>query len=101
MFARVMCVFLLVLAACEKPLRLPYIRPELHNWPTPYKGVAGLRLHVFNTGKIEFPAKVVYRDGSVRGKQALDILVFAIEHPRYGVILFGTGLNRAVASDST
>ena len=101
MFARVICVFLLVLAACEKPLRLPYIPPELHNWPMPYKGVTGLRLHVFNTGKIEFPTKVVYRDGSVRGKQTLDILVFAIEHPRYGIILFGTGLNREIASDST
>ena len=100
MFAKVMCAFLLVLVACEKPLRLPYILPELHNWPTPYKGVAGLRLHIFNTGKIEFSAKVVYRDGSVRGKQALDILVFAIEHPRHGVILFGTGLSRAIASDS-
>lgn len=100
MFARVMCVFLLMLAACEKPLRLPYVLPELHNWPTPYKGVAGLRLHVFNTGKIEVPAKVVYREGSVWEKQTVDVLVFAIEHPRQGIILFGTGLNRALADDS-
>jgi len=100
MLIRIMCVFLLVLAACEKPLRLPYILPELHNWPKPYKGVAGMRLHIFTTGKIEFPAKGVYRDSSVRGKRALDILVFAIEHPRHGVILFGTGLNHAIASDS-
>jgi hypothetical protein len=97
---RCLGIFLLALIACEKPLRLPYIPPELHNWPTPYKGVAGLRLHVFNTGKIEFPAKVLYHDGSVLKKQALDILVFAIEHPRHGVILFGTGLNRAMVSDS-
>lgn len=100
MLIRIMCLGLLVLAACEKPLRLPYILPELHNWPTPYKGVAGLRLHVFITGKIEAPAKVVYRDGSVRGKQTLDILAFAIEHPRHGVILFGTGLNRSLAGES-
>lgn len=101
MFVPVIWVLLLLLSACEKPLRFPYIPPQLHNWPTPYKGVPGLRLHVFQTGKIEFPAKVVYRDSNILEKQTVDILVFAIEHPRHGVILFGTGLNRAIASDAT
>ena len=59
-----------------------------------------MRLHVFQTGKVEVPAKVMYRDGSVWEKQTVDVLVFAIEHPRQGIILFGTGLNRALADDS-
>lgn len=96
----VLILFLLLLAACEKPLRLPYITPELHHWPTPYHGVPGLRLHVFSTGKIELPAKVVYRDGSVLGKQTLDILVFVLDHPRQGLVLFGTGLNHEIANDA-
>jgi len=92
--------FTLLLAACEKPLRLPYITPELQHWPKPYRGVPGLRLHIFSTGKIELPAKVIYRDGSVLSKQTVDILVFAIDHPRQGLVLFGTGLNREIANDT-
>lgn len=90
----------LLLAACEEPLRLPYITPELQHWPKPYRGMAGLRLHIFSTGKIELPAKVVYGDGSVLGKQTVDILVFALEHPRQGLVLFGTGLNHGLASNA-
>lgn len=82
------------LPACDKPLRLPYITPELHHWPKPYKGVAGLRLHVFNTGTVEVPSKLVYRADSLLDTHTLDILVFVIEHPRQGLILVGTGLNR-------
>lgn len=92
--------FLLFFAcsACEKPLRLPYIPPELHNWPTPYKGVPGLRLHVFTTGKISLPGQLVYRDSSPLSPQSLDIVVFVIEHPRRGLILVGTGLNHGFAN---
>ena len=100
MFRSVVWALLFLLPACEKPPRLPYIPPQLHNWPTPYKGVPGLRLHIFHTGKIEFPAKVVYHDSNILEKRTVDILVFAVEHPRHGVILFGTGLNRAIASDA-
>src|SRR5712692_8563969 len=70
----------LFLSACDKPLRLPYIAPELHNWPKSYKGVAGLKLRVFNTGTLVVPRKLVYRDGSLLGTASLDILVFVIEH---------------------
>ncbi|MBI3302552.1 MAG: MBL fold metallo-hydrolase [Deltaproteobacteria bacterium] len=92
-------VFFLIflLSACDKPLRLPYITPELHHWPKPYKGVTGLRLHVFNTGTIAVPGKLVYREDRLLGTHSLDILVFAIEHPRQGLILVGTGLNRQIA----
>src|SRR5262245_22437057 len=95
-----MLVVTLLLAACEKPLRLPYITPELQHWPKPYRGTPGLRLHVFSTGKIELPAKVVYGDGSVLGNQTTDILVFVLEHPRQGLVLFGTGLNHDLASNA-
>jgi hypothetical protein len=89
-----------LISACEKPLRLPYITPELHNWPKPYKGVTGLRLHVFNTGTLAVRNKLVYRDGSLLDTVSLDILVFVIEHPRHGLILVGTGLNRKIADDA-
>lgn len=88
---------LVVLIACEEPLRLPYITPELHNWPKSYRGVRGLRLHVFHTGTIEVPGKLVYRRASILHTHTLDILVFVIEHPRHGLILVGTGLNRNIA----
>lgn len=55
---------------------------------------------MFQTGKVEIPARIVYRDGNVLEKQTVDILVFAVEHPRQGTVLFGTGLNRAIADDS-
>ena len=90
----------LFLSACDKPLRLPYIAPELHNWPKSYKGVAGLKLRVFNTGTLVVPRKLVYRDGSLLGTASLDILVFVIEHPRHGLILVGTGLNRKIADNA-
>src|SRR5215510_11982310 len=90
-------LLLILVSACEKPLRLPYVTPELHDWPKPYKGVIGLRLHIFNTGTLAVPNKLVYRDGSLLDTVSLDILVFVIEHPRYGLILVGTGLNRKIA----
>jgi hypothetical protein len=93
-------LLIVLLFACDKPLRLPYITPELHNWPKPYKGVAGLKLHVFNTGTLVVPRKLLYRDGSLLGTASLDVLVFVIEHPRHGLILVGTGLNRKIADDA-
>jgi glyoxylase-like metal-dependent hydrolase (beta-lactamase superfamily II) len=95
-----MLLVTLLLAACEKPLRLPYITPELQHWPKPYRGTPGLRLHIFSTGKIELPTKVVFGDGSVLGKQTMDILVFVLEHPRQGLVLFGTGLNHGLVSNA-
>ena len=91
---------LLTCAACEEPLRLPYIEPALHNWTEKYRGVSGLKLHVFNTGSIQVPSRVVYESGSLPQRQTLDILVFGIEHPQHGLILVGTGLNRVIAQDA-
>jgi len=87
------------LFACDKPLRLPYITPELHNWPQPYKGVTGLKLHVFTTGSVALPSRLVYHGGSFLTPSSLDILVFVLEHPRYGLILVGTGLNQKIADN--
>jgi len=90
---------LFFLSACEEPLRLPYITPELHHWPRPYKGVPRLQLHVFTTGTITVRNRLIYRDGSLFETQQLDMLVFVIEHPRQGLILVGTGLNRKIADN--
>lgn len=97
-----LCLLLLLgwLVACEKPLRLPYITPDLHNWPRSYQGVPGLKLHVFHTGALTVPERAVYQDGSVFATRSLDILAFVIVHPRHGLVLFGTGLNRALVKDS-
>ncbi|MGE0820530.1 MAG: MBL fold metallo-hydrolase [Candidatus Binatia bacterium] len=95
-----LCVVLLVLfAACEKPLKLPYIPPQLHNWPQPYKGVANLQLHVFTTGTFELPTTLVYSRGSLTNMVSLEMLVFVIAHPRHGLVLFGTGLNHEIAEE--
>ncbi|MEW6298127.1 MAG: MBL fold metallo-hydrolase [Thermodesulfobacteriota bacterium] len=87
------------LVGCEKPLRLPYITPDLHNWPKSYQGVRGLKLHVFHTGTLTVPERAVYQDGSVFTTRTLEILAFVIVHPRQGLVLFGTGLNRTLAKD--
>ena len=86
--------------ACEEPLRLPYIEPVLHNWPEQYQGVPQLKLHVFHTGSIEVPSRIVYQSGSLPQRQTLDMLVFGIEHPKQGLILIGTGLNQSAAEDA-
>ena len=86
--------------ACEEPLRLPYIEPTLHNWPQPYRGVTGLKLHVFHTGSIELPSRIVYESGSLPQRQTLAIVVFGLEHPKHGLVLVGTGLNRGMAEDA-
>lgn len=95
----VACVLILGVA-CEEPLRLPYIEPILHNWPEQYRGVSGTKLHVFHTGSITVSSRLVYRDGSLPQQHTLDILVFGIEHPKQGLVLVGTGLNRGLAEDA-
>ncbi len=94
-----LCFFAFFLLSCEKPLRLPYIPPELHSWPKQYKGVKGLKLHVFITGSLEVPQAFLGYGGSWLRRHQLDILAFLIEHPRQGLTLFNTGLNREVAKN--
>ena len=80
-------------AGCEEDLRVPYIPPTLANWPQPYRGVAGVRLHVFNTGYLRVPEALVLHGGSVTRKRDLAVPAVLIEHPQQGLVLFNTGLN--------
>lgn len=80
-------------AGCEQDLRVPYIPPTLANWPQPYRGVAGLTVHVFTTGSVHVPEVLVLRGGSLTRNRDLPVLAFFIEHPKQGGILFDTGLN--------
>lgn len=80
-------------SGCEEDLRVPYIPPTLASWPQPYRGVAGLKVHVFNTGYLRVPEALVLRGGSVTRKRDLPIPAVLVEHPQQGVVLFNTGLN--------
>lgn len=104
MAVRVGCFFFVfscfLVAGCAEPLRPPYIKPELHNWPETYQGVPGLGLHVFQTGTLTLPGRLVYEGGSVFTPTELDVLVFVIEHPTQGLVLFGTGLNHDIVENS-
>lgn len=95
----ILALMLVVLvSACEeKPLRPAYVLPQLHHWPQPYKGVAGLKLQVFQTGTVTVPKRVVYRGGSLLETLDIEVIAFAVEHPRHGLILIGTGLSRGIA----
>ena len=92
--------FFFLVAGCAEPLRPPYIKPELHNWPETYQGTHGLGLHVFQTGTLTLPGRLVYEGGSAFTPTELDVLVFVIEHPTRGLVLFGTGLNHGIAENS-
>jgi N-acyl homoserine lactone hydrolase len=83
----------LLAGGCEEDLRVPYIPPALANWPQPYHGVAGLKVHVFNTGELRVPEALVVRGGNLRRTRDLPVPVFLIVHPTEGLILFGAGLN--------
>ncbi len=95
----ILCGLVLLCWGCQKPLRLPYLPPELHSWPEQYRGVKGLKLHVFTTGSLEVPRAFLVHGGSWLRRHQLDILAFLIEHPRQGFILFNTGLNREIVKN--
>lgn len=88
------------LSGCDEPLRVPYIPPTLANWPQPYRGVAGLKVHVVNTGYLRQSEALVVRGGSVTRTRDLPVPVFVIEHPTAGLILFNTGLKPTASSSS-
>jgi N-acyl homoserine lactone hydrolase len=79
------------LAGCEQERRVPYIPPTLANWPQPYHGVAGLKVHVFVTGYLDIPEALVLRGGSLTRTRRLPIPAVLIEHPKQGLVLFNTG----------
>ncbi len=87
-------------SGCEQDLRVPYIPPTLANWPQPYRGVAGLRLHVFNTGYLHVDEAVLLRGGGLTRTRDLPVPVFLIEHPKHGLVLFNTGLRPGRSGDA-
>jgi N-acyl homoserine lactone hydrolase len=80
-----LCVLVVLLASCEQEQRVPYIRPELAQWPEGYRGVEGLRVQAFVTGWLVSQTTMLQTP-------PLPVLGFAIHHPTRGVVLFGTGL---------
>jgi N-acyl homoserine lactone hydrolase len=86
--------------ACESPeLRVPYIPPKLENWPQPYHGVGGLKLHAFTTGFVSAPEVSILAGGSWTRRDRLPVTAFVIEHPSQGLVLVGTGLSPSETHD--
>jgi len=98
LIAATVAVALAVAAGCTRePRRIPYIPPDLANWSDTYRGVKGLKLHVFtSTGTFSPPAAVL--GGSWLEQIRLEVPAFLIEHPRAGLLVVGTGLAPALGT---
>jgi glyoxylase-like metal-dependent hydrolase (beta-lactamase superfamily II) len=80
--------------ACKHEDRVPYIPPTLQNWQHPYHGREDLKLHVFHTGMLHaLGGLALNRQGKLR-RQDLPVLAYVLEHPRQGLVVIDTGLNR-------
>src|ERR1043166_2442216 len=88
-----LCLLAASLSGCEEEQRVPYIPPALASWPQPYRGVAGLKIHVFVTGTLRVPEALILRSGNLTKTRDLPIPVVLIEHPKQGLVLFNTGLD--------
>ena len=86
-------------AGCREPGPVPRIEPSLDGWTEPYAGVGGMRLHVCNTGTMDVPEGLLFRGGSWLKPRSLQALAFVVEHPSHGLVVFDTGLGRAVEDD--
>lgn len=89
-----LCLASLLTACDSPPRRLPYIPPELANWPQPYRGVPGLAAHIFVTGHIEVPEGLVTKGGAMTRTRQLPVQVLVIQHPREGVLLVDAGISQ-------
>jgi len=74
-----------VIEAGKEPVAGPYVLPQ---------AVAGMKLHVFNTGMNRMSSLVAGPDQPWRAVPA-----FVIEHPTQGLIVFDTGLPAAVEKE--
>jgi hypothetical protein len=90
----------LLLSACEEKRRVPYIPPNLHNWPAPYRGVNGVTVHAFVTGFMRMPAAMVLSGGAMTQTRVLPSVAFLIVHPKHGLLVFNAGLE-SDAGDSS
>lgn len=80
------------LAACEDPPKVPYIKPDLANWTTPYRGVEGLSLQVFETGKLQLPERLLQEGGQPTRTREIAVPAYALRHPREGWVVINPGL---------
>lgn len=83
----------MAIAACQEERRVPYVAPKLSNWKQPYRGTKGLKLHVFRTGTLIRAAGLPLGEGLWKERK-LPVLAYVLEHPREGLVVIGTGLNR-------
>lgn len=89
------------LPACEDDRRVPYIAPELHDWPARYEGRRGLALHIFETGTLEVPEAFLLRGGSLARRRTLPVFAYVLAHPKQGLVLWNTGLRRGEGEDES
>lgn len=80
------------LAACEDPPKVPYIKPDLAHWSTPYRGVDGLALHVFETGALQLPERLLQEGGQPTRTREIAVPAYALRHPREGWLVINPGL---------
>jgi N-acyl homoserine lactone hydrolase len=83
--------------ACKQEDRVPYIPPTLQDWKHPYRGRADLKLHVFRTGTLHTLGGLALDRGGKPRRRQLPVLAYVLEHPRQGLIVIDTGLNRDFA----
>lgn len=84
----------LLAAGCEDPPRVPYIDATLHNWEQNYRGQKGLKLHVFEVGRLALGGP------TPTAERVRHVLAYVLEHPRRGLVVIDTGINHAVAGDA-
>lgn len=88
-------------AGCEEQRRVPYIRPELHDWPRPYRGVRRLRLHVFQTGTMTMAGAMVVKGGGLTRQRELPVWAYVLEHPKQGPVVIETGLDPGLLEEGS
>lgn len=92
-------VSLVTTTSCERARRVPRIEPTLHGWERPYRGVPGLELHVFDTGRFALPRGLVVQGGNFLEREDLPVPAFVIRHPDGRIVVFDTGFSARVNED--
>lgn len=88
-------------AGCDEQRRVPYVSRDLKNWPRSYVGSSGLVLHVFETAAVHGPEILVLGRGQMTKERRLPVLAFVLEHPRRGLVVWGTGPSRSTAGEGS
>jgi N-acyl homoserine lactone hydrolase len=87
------------LSGCERARRVPRIDAELVGWPRPYRGVAGLEVHVFSTGSMSLPRGLLFYGGSWIERETIDVPAYVLRHPNGNLVVFDSGYASAVRDD--